>query len=151
MVIDKDLLHLICVMLATSLHFRLLELFLILVNIIRCFIVRDQMAFDHDYKLNLLALDFVHYLFNLYSHLERCYLSLEILWICYNLTVVSFCFKDLEILSAFFELMNFVTNSIMKKYLELCFFEGYLILLYILESIILNYFNFHTPVMHQAD
>lgn len=79
MVIDKDLLHLICVRLAASLHFRSLGLFLILVNIIHCFIERDLMEFAHDYKLNLLALDFAHYLFNLYLHLVRYYLCQEIL------------------------------------------------------------------------
>lgn len=96
--INKDSPHQICVMLAASLHFLSLKLFLILVNIIHCFIVRGQMESTHDYKLNLLALDFVHYLFNLYLPRARYYLYREILWICYSLIMVSFCFKDLEIL-----------------------------------------------------
>ena len=60
-----------------GLEFRSLGLFPVLVNIIRCFVARGRRGFAHGCRLNLLALEKVHWKFDLYSRLERCYLLQE--------------------------------------------------------------------------
>jgi len=63
----------------SGLEFRSLGLFPILVNIIHCSVTQGQRGFAHGCRLNLSVLKKVHWKFDLYSRLERCYLLQEIL------------------------------------------------------------------------